>query len=62
MSLWGITFLHESVLLFAGPCKEITAGLQRGVPGVSKEVVIAMLQLETQLALLLYSGEIDIES
>jgi hypothetical protein len=45
--------LEVCVAVLADPCDEVTTRGKRSSPLISKEVVIAVLQLETHLTLLL---------
>lgn len=52
---------HVSIALLADPGDEVPTGLQGGVPGLSKEVVIAALEVETHLTLLVQGRNIEVE-
>jgi hypothetical protein len=61
-ALWGVAFRKVGVALLASPGQEISAGLHRRTPRISKKVVVAVLQLEFGCSLLLDSRIVKEES
>ena len=50
--LGGLLLGQVGIALLAYPCDEVATGLQGGVPGLREEVVIAALEVEPHLTLL----------
>jgi hypothetical protein len=60
-ALGGRALSQVLIALLAGPGEEVTAGLQGRRPRPREEVVVAVLQLELHLSLLLQAGQVVVE-
>ena len=56
--LGSLLLAQVGIALLADPGDEVTTGLQRGIPGLRKEVVVAALEVETHLTLLVQGRHI----